>query len=58
MPGGVFLPKGTGGLRRDSVVLAHQVATIDRADLDRRLGVLPGGLMNQVNDALRLALDL
>jgi len=58
MPGGVFLPKSAGGLPRDSVVLAHQLATVDRSHLDGQLGTLPAGLMNQVNEALRLALTI
>ena len=58
MPGAVFVPKGVAGLRRDSVVLAHQVATIDRAYLDGRIGELPHTLMMRVDDALRLVLNL
>jgi mRNA-degrading endonuclease toxin of MazEF toxin-antitoxin module len=39
-------------------VLAHQLVTVDRSHLDGQLGTLPAGLMNQVNDALRLALNI
>ena len=58
MPGSVFVARGIGGLRRDSVVLAHQIATIDRGYLDGLLGSLPHTIMSQVDAALRLVLNL
>jgi mRNA interferase MazF len=58
MPGSVFIAHGVAGLRRDCVVLAHQIATIDRGHLDGRIGMLPPSLMAQVDDALRLVLAL
>ena len=57
-PGNVPLSAGTGGLDRDSVVNVTQVQTIDRSDLDARLGKLPRRLMNDVDAGLRRALDL
>ncbi len=58
MPGAVFVSNGVAGLRHDSVVLAHQVATVDRVFLDGVVGVLPNTLMAKVDDALRLVLDI
>jgi mRNA-degrading endonuclease toxin of MazEF toxin-antitoxin module len=58
MPGSVFLSRGVAGLRRDSVVLAHQLATVDRRYLDGLIGLVPPSLMTKVDDALRLVLDL
>lgn len=56
MPGSVFVARGVAGRPRDSVVQAHQVATVDRSHLDGLVGVLPQNLMAQVDDALRLVL--
>lgn len=36
----IFLPAGAGGLIKDSVVLCHQVTTVDRSKLLSILGVL------------------
>ncbi len=52
----LFIAKGVAGLRRTSVVLAHQVATVDRGYLDGMIGVVPQTLMSPVDRALRLVL--
>jgi mRNA-degrading endonuclease toxin of MazEF toxin-antitoxin module len=39
-------------------VLCGQIRTVSKQRLGRRLGVLPDRLMNQVDEALRLVLDL
>jgi len=39
-------------------VLCGQIRTVSTQRLGRRLGALPDQLMNQVDDALRLVLDL
>jgi mRNA interferase MazF len=57
-PTAVYLPQGAGGLERDSIVLCHQVTTLDRAKLTRCLGTLPENLLREVNDGLKAALDL
>ncbi|MCO5171810.1 MAG: type II toxin-antitoxin system PemK/MazF family toxin [Planctomycetes bacterium] len=57
-PTAVPLPAGAGGLATDSVALCHQVTTLDRAKLRRRLGRLADDLLAQVDDGLRAALDL
>jgi len=54
----VPLGKGVGGLRRESVVLCHQVTTLDRAKLTKRLGGLPEESLVRVEAALRAALSL
>lgn len=54
----VPVPEGTGGLHHDSVVVCHQVTTVDRAKLERRLGVLPREVSARVDAGLRAALDL
>jgi len=57
-PGNVFLPRGAGGLREDSVANVTQVATVDRADLGEQLGKLDAVLIQQVDAGIRRALGL
>lgn len=57
-PTAVFLPRGAGGLKSDSVALCHQVTTLDRRKLARRMGELPGALLAEVGDGLRIAQGL
>lgn len=57
-PTAVPLGEGAGGLRKSGVALCHQVTTLDRRKLTERLGALPPGLLAQVEEGLKLALDL
>ena len=57
-PTAVPLPSGTAGLARGSVVVCHQVTTLDRSKLRERLGVLPAYAMAAIELGLRAALDL
>ena len=57
-PTAVPIPAGVGGLTKDGVALCHQVTTLDRAKLQRRLGSLPEEHVAAVNDGLKAALDL
>jgi len=57
-PTAIVLPRGTGGLRKESVALCHQVTTLDRAKLVERIGELPAAALRQVNEGLRAALAL
>ena len=54
----VFLPAGTAGLDRDSVVNCTQLFTLDRHDLDATIGLLPTWLLDQVDAGLRSVLEL
>ena len=58
VPGNVFVPKASSGLRKDSVVNVTAVVTLDKDDLDPPVGHLPDHLMNAVDNGLRLALGL
>jgi mRNA interferase MazF len=58
MPGNVFIPARTAGLADDSVVNVTQVATVDRTDLDVRLGELPAWLMAEVDRGIRRVLGV
>jgi mRNA interferase MazF len=57
-PTAVFLSAGTGGLFEDSVALCHQITTLDRSKLTRRIGSLPEAALRDVEDGLRAAVDL
>ncbi|MFH1465032.1 MAG: type II toxin-antitoxin system PemK/MazF family toxin [Pseudomonadota bacterium] len=54
----VALPDGAGGLRGAGVAVCHQLTTLDRDKLTRRVGTLPPELVARVEQAIRAALDL
>jgi mRNA interferase MazF len=56
-PTAVPLERGAGGLERDSVALCHQVTTLDRGKLTRRLGVLQAICLERIEEGLRVAID-
>ena len=57
-PTAVTLPAGSAGLTKDSVALFHQVTTLDRGKLGTRLGVLPAGVVSQIEGGLKVAMSL
>lgn len=57
-PGNVLIPAGTSGLPRDSVANVTQVLTVNRDLLIERVRSLTPSLVKQVDEGLRLALDL
>ena len=57
-PGNVSVPAGAAGLDRDSVVNVSQLVTLDRSQLDERIGRLDDHLLDRVDAGLLLALDL
>ncbi len=54
----VFLPASECGLRLDSKAQAEQVRSVTMERIGRRVGQLPSALMSELEDALRLHLDL
>jgi mRNA interferase MazF len=54
----VELPGGSAGLTKASVAVCHQVTTLDRAKLTRKIGGMPPDLLGEVDNALKAALDL
>ena len=56
LPTHIQLPKDTCSLPKDSVVLLEQIRTIDKSRLKERIGKLPDGVMQQINDALLVSL--
>jgi len=45
-------------LSKPSVAVCHQVTTLDRAKLTKRIGALPLELLEEVESGLRAAMDL
>lgn len=54
----VEFPGGAAGLSKPSVAVCHQVTTLDRAKLTKRIGVLPVDLLTEVARGLKAAMDL
>lgn len=57
-PTAVVLPAGSGGLKKQSLAVCHQVTTLDRGKLAERVGALTPLLVRRVEAGLRAALDL
>ena len=57
-PGNVRCSKRETKLAKPSVVNVSQVATVDKSRLLKRVGVLPGRLLAEVEDGVRLVLGL
>jgi mRNA interferase MazF len=58
VPGNVQLRKGAAGLDRDSVINVTQLLTLDKEDLDTRLGRLPLPVVREIDAGLRQVLEL
>ena len=57
-PTAIALAGGAGGLGKASVALCHQVTTLDRAKLNKRIGSLSPPDLERLASGLRAALDL
>jgi mRNA interferase MazF len=57
-PGNVLLKAAKTGLPRDSVANVSQVVTLDKRRFTEFAGSVPGPLMAQIEEGLRLVLDL
>jgi mRNA interferase MazF len=54
----VVVPSGEGGLRQRSMVNLAQLLTIDKGRLQKRLGTLSEVVMEKVDEAIRISLDV
>jgi mRNA interferase MazF len=54
----VQVPSGEAGLTVDSVALCHQTRAIDNTRLIRRMGEVSATTLTQVEQALRVTVDL
>ncbi len=58
VPGNMFLTKLSTGLAKDSVVNVSQVVTLDKSFLTERISTISADKMADVDDGLRLVLNL
>ena len=49
---------GAAGLPKKSFAVCHQVTTLDRAKMTKRIGTLPPEFLREVEEGLRAAMDL
>ena len=54
----IELSGGIVGLPRTSFAVCHQVTTLDRAKLTKRVGSLPSAPLHEVEEGLKAAMDL
>jgi mRNA interferase MazF len=54
----VLLKKGEGNLSHASMVNLAQILTLDKSRLQRRVGVLSSRLMEKVDAAIKVSLDV
>jgi mRNA-degrading endonuclease toxin of MazEF toxin-antitoxin module len=54
----VEIPSGTAGLPKTGFAVCHQVTTLDRAKLNKRVGALSPEILRTVEEGLKAALDL
>lgn len=57
-PNNVLIAAGSGGLTVESVALGGQVRAVAKSRLLRHRGRLPVGVMQKIDRALRITLDL
>lgn len=58
-PNEAVIPKGVAGLKRDSIVMAHQLQTLAKTRLGRHLGTLDDpNFRDNVRTAMKTQLDL
>jgi mRNA interferase MazF len=54
----IELSGGTAGLPKTSFAVCHQVTTLNRAKLTKRVGSLPSESLREVEEGLKAAMDL
>jgi mRNA interferase MazF len=54
----VVVGAGVAGLTRDSVILCHQITTLDRSKLTERLGILPDEVIRHVERGIMTAVGI
>jgi mRNA interferase MazF len=54
----IELSGGIAGLPKASFAVCHQVTTLDRAKLTRKVGSLPPEFLREVEEGLKAAMDL
>jgi mRNA interferase MazF len=54
----IELSGGTAGLPKTSFAVCHQVTTLDRAKLTKKVGTLSSEFLREVEEGLKAAMDL
>jgi len=57
-PSVIEIPAGAGGLSKTSFAICHQVTTLDRMKLTKRIGTLADWIVRDVERGLKAAMDL
>jgi mRNA interferase MazF len=57
-PGNVLLQAAESGLRHDSVINVSQIVTLDKQTLDAQVGTVTARILAQVENGIRLVLDV
>jgi mRNA interferase MazF len=57
-PINVLIPKGEGGLRKDSVALCNQIRSVDEIRFGKTYGHVSPATMSKVDQALKISLAL
>jgi mRNA interferase MazF len=54
----IFIEQGTGGLTQNSVVLCHQITTLNRSKLKQKIGELSDDKLFEIEQGLKAAMDM
>lgn len=54
----ILLPPDVGNLKLESVVLCHQITTLDRAKLTEKIGELSNEWLERIEEGIKAAIDL
>ncbi len=54
----VFLKKSIGNISSDSKVKANQIRTVDKKRLKERIGKIPDAILNEIEKAVKIHLEL
>jgi len=54
----VAISAGMAGLTKSSIAICHQITTLDRAKLTRRIGALPPAVLAQIEIGVKAAIDV
>ena len=57
-PIAVLIPKGEGGLAKDSVALCNQIRSVDETRFGKTRGHVSAGTMTKIDQALKISLGL
>lgn len=57
-PTTVSLSSGSGGLEKDSIALCHQITTLDKSKLQKKLGTLSENEIKEVEQSIKFSLGM